>query len=206
MSPFPVQMEDHWVSEPGADPARTQLMWFVTFRDHPEVAEMVAAAQERLAGISGLDLVPRDWLHMTTVVGGFSDEITVDQAEAMSDHARRLLSPVPPVRITLGRILYHPRAIMLDARPHDALDAVVQAVQHATRLATGSEGRLYHNPWVPHITVAYSNTSGPAAPVIEALGRELPSREVAVKSISLISQAPEQLWTWDSISEVQLGA
>ncbi len=206
MSPFPAQMEDHWVPQPGADPARTQLMWFVTFRDHPEVAEMVAAAQARLAGLSGLDLVPREWLHMTTVVGGFADEITAGQAEAMTEHARRLLGSLAPARITLGRILYHPRAIMLDARPHDALDPVVQAVQHATLLATGSEGRLYHNPWVPHITVAYSNTAGPAAPVIDALGRELPSRDVAIKSISLISQAPEQLWTWRPVSEVQLAA
>jgi 2'-5' RNA ligase len=205
MSPFPVQMEDHWLPQRGADPARTQLIWLVPFRDHPEVTELVATAQARLAGLAGLDLVPREWLHMTTVVGGFSNQITAGQAEAMADHARRLLGSVPPVRMTLGRILYHPRAIMLDARPHDALDAVVRAVQHATRLAIGREGRLYHDPWVPHVTVAYSNTVGPAAPIIEALGRELPRRDVAIDSISLICQAPEHLWTWHPVAEVQLG-
>jgi 2'-5' RNA ligase len=91
---------------------------------------------------------------MTTVVGGFSDEITAGQAEAMADHARRL---------------------------------------------------LYHDPWVPHVTAAYTNTVGPAAPVIEALGRELPRCDVAIDSISLICQAPEHLWTWHSVAEVQLG-
>jgi 2'-5' RNA ligase len=204
MSPFPVQMEDHWIAEPGADPARTQLMWFVTFRDYVNVAELVRNAQARLAGLSGLDLVPREWLHMTTIVAGFADQITVDQVETMTDHAHRLLARMPPIRITLGRVLYHPRAIMLDVRPHEALDPVIQAIQDATRLATGREGRLYHDPWVPHITVAYSNTFGPAAPVIEALGRELPRQDVAIDSISLICQAPEHLWTWQSVADVQL--
>ncbi len=196
MSPFPVQMEDHWSPQPGADPARTQLMWFMLLGDHLEVAELVRIAQTRLAGLRGLDLVPREWLHMTTLIAGFSDEITADQVDAMADHARRLLACTPPIRITLGRILYHPRAVMLDVRPHEALDPVLRVVQDATRLATGRDGRLYHEPWVPHITVAYSNMVRPAAPVIEALGRELPRRDVAISSISLISQVPEHLWTW----------
>jgi len=206
VSPFPVQMEDHWSPQPGADPARTQLMWFMLLGDNPEVAELVRTAQDRLAGLSGLDLVPREWLHMTTLIAGFCDEITADQVDAMADHARRHLARTPPIRITLGRILYHPRAVMLDARPHEALDPVLRSVQDATRLATGRDGRLYHEPWAPHITVAYSNMVRPAAPVIEALGRELPQRDVAISSISLISQAPEHLWTWHLVTDVQFGS
>jgi 2'-5' RNA ligase len=171
-------------------------MWFMLLGDHPEVAELVSTAQARLAGLPGLDLVPPEWLHMTTLIAGFSDEITADQVDAMADHARRLLARMPPIRITLGRILYHPRAIMLDARPHEALDPVLRIAQEATRLATGRDRKLYHEPWVPHITVACSNMARPAAPVIEALGREQPPRDVAISSISLISQAPEHLWTW----------
>jgi 2'-5' RNA ligase len=124
----------------------------------------------------------------------------------MAGHAQRLLASVPPVPVTLGRILYHPRAVMLDAQPHQALEPVLQAVQEATRLATGKDGRLYHEPWRPHITVAYSNTARPAAPVIEALGRELPRRNITISSISLISQAPEHQWTWQPVTDVQLGS
>jgi 2'-5' RNA ligase len=181
-------------------------MWFMLLGDHPEVAELVRTAQDRLAGLRGLDLVPPEWLHMTTLIAGFSDEITADQVNAMADHARRLLARTPPIRITLGRILYHPRAVMLEARPHEALDPVLQIAQDATRLATGREGRLYHEPWVPHITVAYSNMARPAAPLIEALGRELPRCDVAINSISLISQAPEHMWTWHSVTDVQFGS
>jgi hypothetical protein len=41
--------------------------------------------------------------------------------------------------------------------------------------------------------------------VIEALGRELPRREVAISSISLISQAPEHRWTWHPVADMQFG-
>jgi 2'-5' RNA ligase len=133
-------------------------------------------------------------------VGGV---LSADQVDLMTDHARQLLARIPPARITLGRVLYHPRAVMLDARPHEALEPVLRAVQQATRIATGREGMLYHEPWVPHITVAYSNMVRPAAPVIQALGRELLRRDVTITSISLVRQAPEHLWTWHRVADVK---
>ena len=205
MSPLPVQMENHWSPEPGVDPARAQLMWFMLLAGHPQVARLTRLGQARLAGIAGLDLVPQEWLHMTTLIAGFADEITPGQVEAMAGQARRLLARTAPVTVTLGRVLYHPRAIMLAARPPQALEPVLRAVQQATRIATGREGELHHEPWTPHITLAYGNAAYPAGPVIEALGRELPAEHVAISSISLISQAPEQLWTWHLVTEVPFG-
>jgi 2'-5' RNA ligase len=123
----------------------------------------------------------------------------------MAAQARRALACVPPVMITLGRILYHPRAVMLAAQPAKVLEPVLWAVQQATRVATGRDGKLHYEPWTPHITLAYGNSARPASPVIEALGRELPSRRVAISSISLVSQAPEQLWTWRLLTKVPFG-
>jgi 2'-5' RNA ligase len=205
VSPLPVQMVDHWVPEPGVDTTRPRLMWFMLFGGHPQVAELARLGQARLAGLPGLDLVPHEWLHMTTLIAGFADQITADQVDVMADHARRVLAGIPPVTITLGRILYHPRAVMLAAQPPEALEPALRAVQQATRIATGHDGKLHHEPWTPHITLAYGNSASPAAPVIEALGRELPRQRVTISSISLISQAPEQLWTWRLVTEVPFG-
>jgi 2'-5' RNA ligase len=205
VSPFPAQMQDHWSQQPGVDPRRARLMWFMLLGDHPQVAELARLGQARLGGIPGLDLVPREWLHMTTLIAGFADEITPDQVEDMRGQAHTLLALTPPVKITLGRVLYHPRAVMLAARPPQALEPVLRAVQQATHVATGQEGELHHEPWTPHITLAYGNAARPAGPVIEALGRELPAQQVTISSISLISQAPEQLWTWHLVAEVPFG-
>lgn len=205
MSPFPVQMEDHWSPGPGADPGRARLMWFMRMGADPQVAGLARLAQARLEGLDGLDLVPQEWLHMTTLIAGYADEIAPDQVEAMTGQAQRLLARTPPVTITLGRVLYHPRAVMLHATPSAALEPVLRAVQQATRIGAGRDGQLHHEPWTPHITLAYANTSRPAGPVIEAVGRELPQQEVTVTSISLVSQTPEQLWTWHLVKEVPFG-
>jgi 2'-5' RNA ligase len=199
-------MEDHWRLQPGSDPGRAQLMWLMLVGDQPQVAELAQLGQQRLAGLAGLDMVPRQWLHMTTLIAGYADQITPEQIHRMADQARRLLARTPPVTITLGRILYHPRAIMLGAGPPGALDPVLRAAQEATRIATGHGGELYSEPWTPHITLAYSNTARPARPVIDALGRELPTQQAAVTSISLVSQAPEQRWTWHLVTDVPFGA
>jgi 2'-5' RNA ligase len=205
LSPFPVRMEDHWLPQPDEDPGRARLMWFMLVGDCPQVAEVARLGQRRLAGLDGLDLVPQHWLHMTTLIAGFADEITSDQVGVMASEARRLLARTPPVTITLGRVLYHPRAVMLSVGPPGALEPVLGAAQQATRVATGRSGELHSEPWTPHITLAYSNAAGPAEPVIHALGRELPSRKAAVTTISLIAQAPDQLWTWDLVTEVPFG-
>jgi 2'-5' RNA ligase len=199
-------MEDHWAAERGADPSCKRLIWFMLFSDQPQVAELARLGQERLAGLAGLDLVPPQWLHLTTLIAGNADEITPGQAQAMAAHAGGLLARMPPVQVTLGRVLYHPRAVMLDAGPAAALEPVLRAVQEATRAVTGREGSLHTAPWTPHITLAYSNTVGPAAPVIAALGRRLPERAVTISSVSLVAQAPEQAWTWDPVTQVKFGA
>jgi 2'-5' RNA ligase len=205
LSPLPVRMQDHWVPEPGEDPARSRLMWFMLFGDDPQVVELARIGQARLAGLPGLDLVPPEWLHLTTLIAGFCDEIAPEQVEEMTRHARRLLARVPVVQVTVGRVFYHPRAVMLDAGPVAALEPVLHAVQEATRAATGREGKLHTDPWSPHITLAYSNTAAPAAPVIAALGRHLPRREITVGSVSLVAQAPEQFWTWHPVAQVRFG-
>jgi len=206
VSPFPVQMEDHWRPEPGEDRNRARLMWFMLVGDYPQVAELAQAGHARLRGLAGLDIVPREWLHITTLIAGFADGMTADQVDAMAGHARRLLACIAPPRITLGRVLYHPRAVMLDAGPPGRLQPVLQAVQEATLAGTGRDGTLHTAPWTPHITLAYGNADRPAGPVIDALGRVLPSGQVAIRSISLVSQTPDQMFKWDAIADVPIGA
>lgn len=206
MSPYPALMENHWVQEPGADPGRAQLMWFMCLGREPKAARLAALGQSRLNGLPGLDLVPPEWLHMTTLIAGYADEIAVGQIDAMTAHSRRLLAATCPVTITLSRVLYHPRAIMLAAAPAEALLPVLSACREATRSGTGRDGRLHRDPWVPHMTLAYGNSSHPAAPAIEALGRELPADKITIQSVSLISQTPRQKWTWELVAEIPLGA
>lgn len=67
------------------------------------------------------------------------------------------------------------------------------------------EGHTDTDPWIPHISVAYSHGSGPAAPIIAALGRWLPTTEITMRSISLVAQTQVgRSWQWRETAELKL--
>jgi hypothetical protein len=117
---------------------------------------------------------------------------------AMIEEVSESLSRVDPITVTFGRILYHSEGIMLGIEPVDALMPVLHAVRTATQNATGYEGCINGNGlWIPHVTICYSTSRQPAKPIINALGRELPSRRVRIGAVSLVIQrGPERLWDW----------
>jgi 2'-5' RNA ligase len=204
VSPLPTTMADHWWQRPGRLPGRELYHWHMLFHDQPKVQELAAMAQQRLAGLPGLDLVPARWLHLTTFIVGFADEVPGGRVDAMVTQARRRLADIAPIPVTLGRVLYHPQAVTLAVEPLGALEPVLDAVRAATR-AAGIEGHTDTDPWIPHVSVAYSHASGPAAPIIEALGRRLQTTEIAVRSVSLVAQIQVgRSWQWRQTAEIPL--
>lgn len=204
MDPLPTLMADHWRPRPGRRPGRPRYHWHMLFHDQPEVRRLAAAARRKLAGLSGLDLVPEQWLHLTTFAVGYAGEVPEASLDVMAAAAGQALAAVAPIPVTLGRIVYYPEAVVLAVEPSGALQPVLDAVTAATR-AAGREGRTSTNPWLPHITVAYSHGTGPAAPIIAALGHWLPRTEVTIKSVSLVAQTQlGRSWQWQTVAEVHL--
>jgi 2'-5' RNA ligase len=204
MSPFPTEMVNHWWQRPGRYPGRELYHWHMLFHDQPRVRQLAAMAQERLVGIPGLDMVPMEWLHLTTYIVGFADELSESSVEIMICEARRLLGDVAPITVRLGRVHYHPTAVVLPVEPLRALDPALDAVKAATHFA-GLEGHSDTDPWLPHVSVAYPNRPGPAAPIIAALGRRLPEAEVTIRSVSLVSQTQVgRTWQWRPVAEATL--
>lgn len=206
MSPFPTDMTDRWRDRPEPSPGRGTYYWHMLLGDRPEARTIAAEAQRRLARFPGLHFTPVRRLHMTTLVAGSTDDISPGQAHAAIAEAARLLAAVPPIPVTLGRVLYHPQVIMLGVEPGERLRPIHEAAQVATHAGTGRPGRHdVSGPWTPHVTIAYSTADQPAAPLIEALGRRLPSVEIVITSLSLVVQhGPERLWNWQHIGSAYL--
>jgi 2'-5' RNA ligase len=197
-------MANHWWQRPGRLPGRVLYQWHLAFHDQPAVQELVGDAQARLTGLAGLDMVDRHLLHLTTYIVGFADEIPAESVAKMTSNARELLAEVPPIQVSTGRVGYHPQAVVLLLEPSGALEPVLDAVRTATR-AAGYEGHTDTNPWRPHISVAYSHATGPAAPIIEALGHSLPETKVTIRSVSLVAQTQvDRSWQWRPVAEVFL--
>ena len=199
MSPLPVQFTDRWGDRLGRPSYQDAVCWHLLLGDCPGVREIAAQARQRLARFSGLHMTPERWLHVTVLLAGPASAITRDQMDAMLSRAQTALSQTAPVTVTLGRVLYHPEGIALGISPANALTPVFEAAQAATREVIGTSG-IVETPgtaWFPHLTLCYTTSEQPAAPVIAELGKALPGREVTIDRLSLVLQhGPEQLWDW----------
>jgi len=208
MTALPVEMIDRWQHRADPAPGEGNVYWHMPMHHYPQVIDLARVARQRLAQFGGLHMTPLDRLHMTTMVAGPSASFSGDQLARMATTATDLLSTMPPVAVTLGRIFYHPEAIMLGASPAKALVPIRNAALAAARLVTGRDNFPDDpEPWVPHITICYSTAHQPAAPLVAALGQSLPRCQVRISALSLIVQnGPERHWDWSTIATIRLTA
>jgi 2'-5' RNA ligase len=207
MSPMPAEFTDRWRARAEPAPGEGLVYWHMLVGHYPEAAAAAKEAQERLATFQGFHLTPLKWLHMTTLIAGPGSQISAKQMQQLAESASRRLADTEPITVALGKVLYHPQAIMLAATPADALAPIREAALAATREVTGTDGEAEDRPWTPHVTVCYSTSDQPAAPIIAALGRNLPERQFQVSSLSLvIQQGPERLWDWHPAATIPLPA
>jgi 2'-5' RNA ligase len=207
VSELPAEMTDRWQDRAEPAPGEGLIYWHMLVGTDPDVIALAQEARRRLAPFPGLHMTPYRWLHMTALIAGPTSEINSEQIHQMTSAAGGLLADMPPLTVTVGKILYHHEAIMLAVRPADTLLPVLEKVRTATREVTGSPGRAGNNlQWTPHITVAYSASRQPAGPIIAALGRSLPERKIQITTVSLVNQrGPERNWDWHPEATVRFG-
>jgi 2'-5' RNA ligase len=198
MSQLPAQFTSRWNDDRSRPSYDDAVCWHLLLGGHAGVQAAAADARRRLAGFAGLHMTPPQWLHVTVLRAGTADRITGGDMEQMLARAQAALARTPPVTVTLRRVLYHPEAIALSVSPASALAPVRAAAHAATRGIPGMDaGDDREEEWTPHLTLCYSTAEQPAAPVIAALGKTLPAREVTIREMSLVVQeGPEHLWKW----------
>lgn len=201
---LPQQFINRWPDRPGTSSFQDSVCWHLLVGDQPSVRAIVSKAQQRLAGFGGLHMTPMRWLHITVLRAGSITEITEDSMEEMLSRARLLLSRIQPIAVTFRRVLYHPEAIALGVSPASALSRVFSAVQVATQEVIGITGGAASS-WTPHLTLCYSTSQQPAAPIIAALGKEVPRCEAVIDRLSLVIQrGPELQWDWHPVGAASL--
>ncbi len=207
MTTLPAQMIDRWRYRADPLPGQDVVYWHVLMRDYPQAVKLADCAQQRLSTFPGLHMTPLEWLHMTTMVVGPADGFNDAQFAEMVETATEQLRDVSPIRIELGRVWYHPEAIMLAVSPAQALTPIREAARVAT--STGTNKRCPNadtQTWRPHITISYSTAHQDAAPIVATLGHELPTCDIEIDTVSLVIQhGPERRWDWSTIATIQLG-
>ena len=204
---LPEQFADRRQTRPGAPDFTDSVCWHLLLGDQEPVQAIARQAQQRLVGFTGLHMPPLRWLHATVLLAGRATELTEPDLDQMLAKARLKLNGTPPASVTLGRVIYHPEGIVLPMTPASALAPIFEAAQAATLEVTGTVG-ITSTPgpsWVPHMTLCYSTSQQPAAPIIAALGRTLPARKVTIDKLSLVVQHGSALsWDWRPVGTVRL--
>ena len=177
MNTNPAEMIDRWQQRAEPAPGEGLIYWHMLLGDEPEVVAMARSAQERLAPFTGLHMTPLKWLHMTALIAGSAAEITGPEREWMAQAAARQLAETPPITVTVGKVLYHPEAIMLAAKPAKALVPVLEAARYATYEVTGAYGRP-ETDHPGHLT-SHCATAQPGSPPPRSSRRSGPGCQTA---------------------------
>jgi 2'-5' RNA ligase superfamily len=196
---LPEQFTDRRQPRPGAPGFDDSVCWHLLLGDVEPAQAIAKEGQQRLGGFPGLHMTPLRWLHATVLLAGRAADLTQAGLDQMLRAARLKLIGVAPQAVTLGRVIYHPEGIVLPMSPAGALAPVFEAARAATLEVTAKPGITSTDgpSWVPHVTLCYSVSQQPAAPVIAALGKTLPAREITIDKLSLVIQhGPALSWDW----------
>jgi hypothetical protein len=199
-------MADHWWWRPGWRPGRRRYYWFVTFPGAPQVQAYAAAARERLAGLPGMDLVPGQWLHLTTQAVGFTDEVSDGDLAAIADAAKTRLARVAPPAVAIGPARVVTEGVLCDVTPAGSLAPARDAVRAAIGDVWGPAKVPGQARWWPHVSLGYASAAGPAGPFEAALDGFTDVAAHTVSEVRLVRLGrDDHLWEWDVCATVALG-
>jgi 2'-5' RNA ligase len=170
---------------------RAQLVVFEAPLGELPVADEIAALQDELAGVDGLDFMPEHLLHVSIRALGFqviakslSGDVLPGDVTRAGDIAARALRGASPVELLLGPVNVFPDALVLQAAPVEPLRDLAVRLE-----AVGEPGAFPYlfARYLPHCTIAMFRTADVAAALRERLPplRPRPPLRATVQRVEL---------------------
>jgi 2'-5' RNA ligase len=195
----------HWWWRPGWQTGSRFYTFHFTFAAQPAVQELAAMARERLAAFAWLDPVPGEWLHCTTQGIGFAGDVSETDLSAITAAARARLAAVAPATVTITAPHAASEGALSDVIPGVSLDRARDAARAAIADVWGAGRVPEASEWTPHVSVAYANADGPAAPVDAALAGIQPATAI-LAALDLIRLGRDShVYEWQTIVSIPLG-
>lgn len=201
-------MRDHWWWRPGWRVGRSFYTWHVTFDDQPAAHHLAADYAPVFEDVPTLDPIPVRWLHLTLQGVGFTDEVDRADVDAMVNAARDRCSELAPFTITLGPARVDPEALILPVLPIEAIVRLRVTIRAAIADVWGLDN-VPEDPddFRPHVSLAYSNSAGSAAPITQRLRKALvTSADITVRRVTLIDiNRDRRMYQWTDVAVAALG-
>lgn len=203
------QLGNHW-ERPGWVYGRRSYHWFFTFECVSVLHTLAAQCQELFRDLPQFDLVPLETLHLTIQRLGFTDELPAASMPAAIAAVKQRCRDIPPFRLGIGWLAGSTGAIRFTTLPMEPVveirDIVLAQVVSAD-VSKNAPTYVTGDFW-PHVSIAYSNTAQPIAPIatkIEGL-RSLPVAEVLITSLALVElRREDRVYRWDELERVGIG-
>jgi 2'-5' RNA ligase len=206
VGPRPDHMRDHWWWRPGWRVGRRFYTWHITFEGQDDLHRLVRAYQSHL-DVPELDLVPLEGLHLTMQGVGFTDEVSQQDLQEIVIAAGARCAPLAPFTLTLGPARVRPEGVNLPVAPEAPVRQLRMAIREAIAAVWG-EARVPEptEGFRPHVTMAYSNADGLAAPIVERVGRVGALQAVApIRAAQLIDlERDTHVYRWKTQAAVPL--
>lgn len=199
-------MRDHWWWRPGWQVGRRFYTWHITFESAADVHRIVGQYQERLDG-PGIDIIPPRWLHLTMQGIGFVHETKEADVQRIVEIAQERCAQLMPFDLTLGPAVVDPEAIMLRLMPVDPVRGLRHAIRAAIADVWGPDNvPEAAKPFNPHVSIAYSNAVGPAAPYIAGVDEinPEPARTTVAEAQLIVLDRDERVYRWDTYGTAPL--
>jgi 2'-5' RNA ligase len=204
-------VRSHWWWRPDWPQGRPLYVCHLTLDDQPELRELIRHYQDALADLGNLDLIPPGSLHLTMQRIGFVDEVSPAELAAVADRIADRLRDVPGPVATFHQPTVREEAVFLKALPAEPIYALrvavyqsIAAVLDPRALPLAPPGR---ERYLPHVSVAYVNSDGPAQPVFDALSRvHQPPVTVTFRVAPILTfHRDHQMYRWTSALPLPIG-
>ena len=202
------QMRDHWWWRPGWRVGRSFYTWHLTFADAPDAHRLASVYRAQLAHLPGLDPIPDRWLHLTMQGVGFTDEVDEGDVIKIAHAAQERLREVPSFDLALGPAVTDPEVVRLRVSPQESVARIRTTIRAAIADVWGDDDvPEAADGFNPHVSVAYSNSAGPARPILDAVSFDEPTPvTVPIRAAQLIILNRDHgEYQWSEYASARLG-
>lgn len=198
-----LRVRDHWGATDDLWMHGDEVVtWHFTFENHPEVqafARQVAPVLDR----AYLDVVPPQWLHLTTQGVGLRRAVTSAMQDQIVSRAATRLFHRAPLPMTLGPPQQDDEGVVMAVEDDGRLQQLRFDLQDADAEVRGMDHVPdWRTDFAPHVSLAYANTAADASNLI------LPdtAMSVTLRTVSLLGlQRTRGLYSWELLARVPLG-
>lgn len=207
--PHATHIRNHWYWRPGWGIGSRFYTWHITFDGQPEVEHLADQYRTLLSQQPNLDVIPNQWLHLTMQGIGFVHDVVSEDVDAIVAAARARCAHLAPFKLTIGAPHVDPESIQIAVDPVEPVRQIRTAIRAAIADVWGSD-RVPEpaEPYNPHLSLAYTNTEGPAAPLVEALtsAPNLTANAEIDSCQLIILNRDEGMYVWEPYATVKLGS